>query len=57
MFIISELEEDRLAQCQYNVTGVGYHVYLGMILWCAGTHIQIRLESGPVTADLTTSRT
>jgi len=33
---------------------VGYHVYRGMVLRCAGTLI-IRLESGPVAADLTTT--
>jgi len=41
-----------LAQCQFKVTGWGYHVYLRhgtSVCW----HFKTRLESGPVTADLT----
>jgi len=44
-----------LAQCQFNVTGWSIMFICEMVLQCAG--IKTRLESGPVTADLTTSHT
>jgi len=44
----------RLAQCQLNVTGWGIMFICGMVLRCAGT-LKTRLESEPVTADLTTT--
>jgi len=43
-----------LAQCQFKVTGWNIVFNCGMVLWCAGA-IKSRLESGPVTADLTTT--
>jgi len=46
-FTIKGLEQGWLAQCQFNVTGWGIMFICGMVLRCA--------ESGPVTADLTTT--
>jgi len=43
-----------LAQCQFSVTGWGIMFICGMVLRCADT-FKTRLESGPVTADLTTT--
>jgi len=53
-FTIKGLEQDWLAQCQYNVTVWGIIYIHGMVLWCAGT-FKYQLESAPVTADLTTT--
>jgi len=42
-----------LAQCQFEVTGWGYHVYLRhstLVYW----QLKTPLESRPVTADMTT---
>jgi len=43
-----------LAQCQFEVPGQGILFICGIVIWCAGklTH---GFESGPVTADLTTT--
>jgi len=41
-----------LAQYQFNVTGWGIMFICGMVLRCDGT---LKLEYGPVTADLTTT--
>jgi len=53
-FTIKGLEQGWLAQCQFNVTGWGYHVYLRhgtSVCW----HTKTQLESGPLTSDLTTT--
>jgi len=46
VFTINGLEQGWLAQCQFKVTGWGIMFICGMVF---------RLESGPVTADLTTT--
>jgi len=43
-----------LAKCPFKVIGWGIMFICGMVLRCAGD-IKTRLESGPVTADLTTT--
>jgi len=48
-FTIKGLEQDWLAQRQFKVTGWGIVFICGMVLRC------VRLESGPVTEDLTTT--
>jgi len=53
-FTISGLEQGWLVQCQFKSEWVGYHVYLRhgtSVCW----YIKTWLESGPVTADLTTT--
>jgi len=54
VFTIKGLEQGWLVQCQFKVTGWGIMFICGMVLFCAGT-FKTWLESGPVTADLTTT--
>jgi len=51
---MKDLEQGWLAQCQFKVTGWGIMLICGMVLWCVGT-LKPWLDSGPVTADLTTT--
>jgi len=41
-----------LAQCQFKVTAWGIMFICGMVCW----HLKTQFESGPVTADLTTTK-
>jgi len=53
LFTIKGQEQDWLAQCQFKMTGWGIMFICGMVLvyW----QLKTRLESGPVTAELTTT--
>jgi len=53
-FTFKGVEDGWLARCQFKVTGWGIMLIYGMVLRCAGT-LKIWLQSGPVTADLTTT--
>jgi len=54
-FTIKGLEQGWLAQSQFKVTGRGIMFICGMHGSLVCWHIKIWLESGPVTADLTTT--